>query len=79
VSVVGKFVRGKAYKVRCDGCGRLSSDPNGYYFDKALNRGGTISGKGRECEHDFCRECEAENPSEDECPKCGWKKELTNG
>jgi hypothetical protein len=56
--------------VRCDGCGRISSNPNGYYFDKKLQRGGTISSKGRECVHDFCSHCEANNPNEKVCPKC---------
>jgi hypothetical protein len=68
MSVVGKIVRGRATTVRCDGCGRISSDRDGYYFDKKLQQGGTISSQGRECEHDFCKECGSKNGKD--CPKC---------
>lgn len=68
MSVVGTVVRGRAAKVRCDGCGRISGAHDGYYFDKTLQRGGHISGQGRECRHDFCKECEKNNDSA--CPKC---------
>jgi hypothetical protein len=70
MSVVGKVINGRS-KVRCDGCGRISSDrQSGYYFDKVTQRNGTISSKGRACEHDFCNECEAQNSPAPECPKC---------
>lgn len=72
MSVFGKVVKGRS-KVRCDGCGRISSDPqSGYYLDRKTQKGGNISSKGRECEHDFCSECEAKNTApEGDCPKCG--------
>lgn len=70
MSAIGKIERGRSHRVQCDGCGRISSDVNGYYFDKKLQRGGTISSKGRECQHDFCHACEAKNLDEKTCPKC---------
>ena len=70
MTAFGKVIRGRS-GVRCDGCGRISNDRDGYYFDKKLGKGGTISSQGRECEHDFCKECEAKNQHPNKCPKCG--------
>ena len=70
MSVVGKVVNGRPWGVRCDMCGRITRDSGGGYFDKATNRGGTISSKGRECKHDVCSHCQ-EGISGDACPKCG--------
>lgn len=70
MTAIGKIIRGRSRRVRCDGCGRISSDrESGYYIDKS-GKGGNISSRGRECEHDFCDQCEAKNPGEDVCPKC---------
>lgn len=74
MSVVGKIVRGRASTVRCDGCGRISRDSHGYYLDRKLNKGGNISGHGRECRHDFCDECESKNEPAPACPKCAAEK-----
>jgi hypothetical protein len=62
--------KGRPYGVRCDGCGRISTDKDGYYFDKSLNYGGNISSQGRDCEHDFCNECERKVKPPYDCPKC---------
>lgn len=72
MSAFGKIVKGRA-ATRCDGCGRISRDLYGYYFDRTLQLGGTISSKGRECEHDFCSQCEEKNS--EQCPKCAAYKE----
>lgn len=69
MSVVGALVKGHARRVRCDGCGRISSDAHGYYWPKGAPHGGNISSHGRDCEHDFCDECESRNGRN--CPKCG--------
>lgn len=71
MSVVGEVMKGRARTVRCDGCGRISSDEYGYYFDREKQRSGNISSKGRECQHDFCDECEDKNAPTHNCPKCG--------
>lgn len=70
MTAFGKIVKGRS-GTRCDGCGRISKDRDGYYFDRKLKQGGTISSKGRECAHDFCDQCEENNPDENVCPKCG--------
>lgn len=70
MTAFGKFIRGRGYGARCDGCGRISSDADGYYFDKKLQRSGRISSKGRECRHDFCNECEKSNPEPPACLLC---------
>lgn len=69
MTAFGKVARGRSGS-RCDGCGRISKDAHGYYFDKQLQQGGNISSKGRECEHDFCDECEGQNAPAPACPKC---------
>jgi hypothetical protein len=71
MSVLRRDKQGHPAGYRCDGCGRFSGDRNGYYFDKKLQSGGTINSKGRECQHDFCRECESKNSEPYACPKCG--------
>jgi hypothetical protein len=68
MTAFGKIVRGRSGS-RCDGCGRISKDQDGYYVDKT-GRGGNISSKGRECNHDFCDQCEENNPPAPACPKC---------
>lgn len=70
MTAFGKIIKGRAPGVRCDGCGRISKDDSGYYFDRKLNAGGNITSKGRECSHDFCDECEDKNPDSDYCPTC---------
>jgi len=72
MTAIGKIIQGRSRRVRCDGCGRISSDrEQGYYVDGPTGKGGTITSKGRECEHDFCDQCEEKNPDPDVCPKCG--------
>lgn len=70
-------------RVRCDGCGIISSDRDGYYRrDHRLpdNSGGSIesgniSSHGRDCEHDLCDACDAtaHEVAGGACPKCGAK------
>lgn len=70
MTAVGKVIPGRNRPVRCDGCGRISSDRDqGYYVDKS-GRGGNITSRGRDCAHDFCDQCEEENPAPPACPKC---------
>ncbi len=73
MSAVGKIIKGRARRTRCDGCGRISSDRDGYYFDKETRSGGYINNHGRDCEHDFCKQCEDKLAPEYACPKCGVK------
>jgi hypothetical protein len=70
MSVIRKIVNGRASRVRCDGCGRLSSNQDGYYFDRKLGVSGYIRGQGWQCEHDFCDQCVETRLSEPEyaCP-----------
>lgn len=63
---------GKKYGIRCDGCGKISSDESGYYR-RPDGTYGNITSQGRGCDHDFCDECEAKNAPEYNCPKCGHK------
>lgn len=72
MSSVGPIVKGRC-KVRCDGCGRISSDRQQGYFVDANGRGQNITSKGRECEHDFCDTCEERLHSEFpySCSICG--------
>ena len=46
--------------VRCDGCGRLSRHPLGYY-QRPDGTGGHICSQGRNSDQDFCDECEIKN------------------
>lgn len=73
MTAVGKVIQGRS-RVRCDGCGRISSDRDqGAYFDRERGGWGSISSRGRECEHDFCDECEPRLnlPPLHKCCKCG--------
>lgn len=60
--------------VRCDGCGRISNDQQGYYVDKHSGWPGHINGHGRDCAHDYCSECEEKLPPGSACPKCGSRE-----
>ncbi len=70
MSACGRNTDGRARRVRCDGCGRISSDPNGYYFDRKPGVSGYIRGYGWQCEHDFCDQCAEQKLSGPEyaCP-----------
>ena len=52
--------------VRCDGCGRISMDSHGEYYNTLTKTCGNISSHGRECKHDYCDEC----LSDGACPNC---------
>lgn len=66
----GIYRKGKLAGVRCDGCGMFTMNADGYYFIRETQMGGYIVSQSRDCEHDFCYDCENRNPDSCVCPKC---------
>lgn len=62
---------------RCDGCGVFSTNRDGYYIRKN-GMAGTISNRGRECDHDYCDDCEGGLAPDHACPKCGTLPDGTD-
>jgi hypothetical protein len=74
-SAMSRFGRRGA---RCDGCGIISRDEQGYYVNRATGTGGNITNHGRECPHDYCDECEDGLAPRYACPKCGVRPDASD-
>lgn len=69
MSAIGKIVKGRCRGTRCDGCGKLTMNQDGEYSTDGIHSK-YISNRGRNCEHDFCQECE-EKLIDYACSICG--------
>lgn len=69
MSTFGKRIKARTGR-RCDGCGKFTRNITGEYLRKN-DSAGYINHHGRDCEHDFCEECEEKILPDYACPICG--------